>query len=352
VHIAADVAFRVATFNAGLAVGVLPYATERAPHVVAALAAIDVDLLFVQEFWLDTHWELLRDAVRARLPHTLRPEPLGQGLRATCREAELAPLRKCAESRCAGLRDEALARCVVQHCASLALVLPTACLNCIASHPVGSLEEIFDRCLASDTVPPPSTTDYGQLIAYGGSFGTGLLSRNPFNETETLVFKSSVNARGALHVDLSSDELGKLHVFAAHLSPGGAEQPLQVKQLLAWIDQRSESAPAILLGDLNTTPGSTLFEHFERAGFREANAADVRATFAHDGLGTGNVGASGYRLDHVLVRGIDTEVRTQRILDRPLTISAGGKAVRTTLSDHFGILATIEDQPTSRQAST
>jgi endonuclease/exonuclease/phosphatase family metal-dependent hydrolase len=36
-------------------------------------------------------------------------------------------------------------------------------------------------------------------------------------------------------------------------------------QLLAWIAELSADAPAILLGDLNTTPGSRFFRAFEEA---------------------------------------------------------------------------------------
>ncbi|MDQ3370506.1 MAG: hypothetical protein M3680_34235, partial [Myxococcota bacterium] len=85
-------AVRVVTFNAGLAVGVLPYATERLPRVVEALAALDVDLLHVQELWLDAQWEALRTGVAARLPHAVRPPAIAGELGAGCSEAQLAPL--------------------------------------------------------------------------------------------------------------------------------------------------------------------------------------------------------------------------------------------------------------------
>ena len=71
---------RVATYNAGLAVGVLKYADERAAMVAQTLAKEDVDLLCVQEVWLEdlgvgqnarpgrarVHPERLRSSPRAR----------------------------------------------------------------------------------------------------------------------------------------------------------------------------------------------------------------------------------------------------------------------------------------------
>jgi endonuclease/exonuclease/phosphatase family metal-dependent hydrolase len=336
--------FRIATFNAGLAVGVLPYSTERVPYVLSALAALDLDLLFVQEFWLDSHWLALCDALKPKLPFHARAEPVGGAAnRGGCQAAELAPLRRCAEEHCGGLRDEALARCVVRSCAPLALALPVRCLNCIASQPVGSLDEILGRCVGDrGQSMPEGDAESDGLIAYGGSFGTGLLARRPLENLQRLVFRSSVNARGALYTTIEVGSSGLVHLFATHLSPGGAEQEPQAIRLLEWIEALSAGGAAILLGDLNTTPGSNLFRRFEHAGFSEPDAADRRATFSQHGLGTGNVTSAGYRLDHILTRGLHASIRTQRVLDEVVLIESGGHTIRTTLSDHFGLLASIE----------
>ncbi|HEY8077047.1 MAG TPA: endonuclease/exonuclease/phosphatase family protein [Labilithrix sp.] len=325
---------RVATYNAGLAVGVLPNATARLPLVIDALAALDLDLLFVQEFWLEPHWERLRTALEPKLPHAFRPAPIAPPARA-CREADVRPFVDCAITHCDGLRDEPLARCVVSHCATVGLSLPGPCVSCLAAHPVGTIDEIVARCLGEES---PEATASG-LMAYGGSFGTGLLAREPLEDRDVLVYESTVNARSALHARAFG-----LHVFATHLSPGGAEHAPQVDRLLAWIDEKARGEPSILLGDLNTTPGSSLFARILRAGFRDD--AVSRATYTHDGLSTGRASESGWKLDHVLVRGVDRPVRAERILDAPVTIAVqtdkGPRRVATTLSDHFGVLATVD----------
>jgi len=339
------VTLRVATFNAGLAVGVLPHATERAPRVIEALAALDVDLLFVQEFWLDSHWHALCDAVRAKLPHAMRPAPILPPRGPVCTEEQLAPLVACAKKHCAGLRDEALARCVIEHCAAQGFALPSDCLNCIASHPAGSLEQIVARCMGAGlpALPTPVAlrpSRYDGLIAYGGSFGTGLLSRTPLSGAEVLVYYATVNARGAVHARIDAGRLGPMNVFGTHFSPGGAEQKTQVDEFLAWVDSKGRDAPAVLLGDLNTTAASSLFVKIKRAGFREPDVIDPRATFG-GGLGTGRVNANGWRIDHVVVRNTDARVTSRRILDVPIRLNVG-RGVRTTLSDHFGVLAVLE----------
>jgi endonuclease/exonuclease/phosphatase family metal-dependent hydrolase len=335
--------FRVATFNAGLAVGVLPFATERVPRVVEALSDLNVDLLFVQEFWLDSHWQALCDALRPKLPHAFRPEPAQKAALGACTTEQVQPLVDCAETHCAGLKDEALARCVVSRCARSALSLPPPCLNCIASHPVGALHDIVSRCIGDSPVGADSSalaSGYGGLVAYGGSFGTGLLARTALARTDRLVFESTVNARGAVYAQVVAPGIGLLHVFAAHLSPGGAEQPPQAERLVRWVLEKAPRGPALLLGDLNATPRSAVFERFVRAGFRPPNAEDQRATFAPDGLGSGTVAESGWRLDHVLGRELGGELRTERILDSPVTLEVQGRHIRSTLSDHFGVLGT------------
>lgn len=334
---------RLATFNAGLAVGVLPRVTERLPHVIAALAALDVDVLFVQEFWLDAHWDELKLRLQSRLPHAVRPAALNSK-RGRCTAEQLSALRACADAHCAGLRDEALARCVVKHCTSVALALPVDCLNCIATHPSGTLQQIFERCMAEAEPPGPGAaqaSSQGGLIAYGGSFGTGLFTRYTPLETDTVTFEATLNARGAIWVLLDVPGLGRIHVFAAHLSPGGQEQQPQVERLLTWIEEKAGSESALLLGDLNLTPASALFTKINRAGFREPGLLDLRGTYSREGLLNGRFGESGWRLDHVLLRAPNLSLNTERILDEGIVLGVNPGGEASTLSDHAGLLATV-----------
>ncbi|MDB4946899.1 MAG: hypothetical protein JWP97_6433 [Labilithrix sp.] len=339
----AGVAARIVTFNAGLAVGFLPHVTERLPHVIDALAALDVDLLFVQEVWLETHWEQLREALHAKMPHAMRPVALLASEPGACSEQELAPFVACAEKHCGGLRDEALAQCVVRHCAGAAFGMASPCVNCLASHPVGTLEEIVGRCVGRGEATPRAagTTSRASLMAYGGSFGTGLFSRTPIPSQHLHTFDSTVNARGALHVRANLPDVGDVDVFATHLSPGGHEHGVQVGELLRWIDPLMGARPAVLLGDLNTSEGSEAFRQIERAGFHPPATRDTRGTFSSSGLETGVAGDGGWRIDHVLFRDVVLPTRTERILDAPIALEVDGAKVRSTLSDHFGILATI-----------
>jgi endonuclease/exonuclease/phosphatase family metal-dependent hydrolase len=306
---------RVATFNAGLAVGYLPNVRERLPLVVDALAGLDVDLLLVQEFWLDEHWERLCDALARKLPFTFRP-PRVEVASGGCTNEQLAPLLACVKTHCAGLRDEALAACVVRHCATYALTLSPSCVNCMTHNISGSIDDMVSRCRGE------ATNGKHAPVAYGGSFGTGLLSREPLEQVDTLTYRSSINARGAIY----ARTLG-LHVFATHFSPGGLGGSEQAPQFDAFVDFAADQrGPALLLGDLNTSSGSSLFAKLLRAGFREPDRLDTRPTCYSS------------RIDHVLVRDVDATVTSQRILDGRITLPDGE---RTTLSDHYGVLATL-----------
>jgi endonuclease/exonuclease/phosphatase family metal-dependent hydrolase len=306
---------RVATFNAGLAVGYLPNVRERLPHVIEALTTLDVDLLFVQEFWLDEHWDKLCDALARRLPHALRPPHVAVAS-GGCTTEQLAPLVSCAKQHCDGLRDEALASCVVRHCATYGLTLAPSCVNCMTHDIRGTIEEMATRCsgdVKAGTEAP---------MAYGGSFGTGLLSRTPLEDTTTLTYRSSINARGAIYA-----RVGELHVFATHFSPGGFGGSEQGPQFDAFVEFAAKKrGPAVLLGDLNTSAGSQLFKKLQRVGFREPDRLDTRPTCYSS------------RIDHILVRDVDEDVTSQRILDGRIRLPSGE---RTTLSDHYGVLATL-----------
>ena len=332
---------RVVTFNAGLAIGVVPHAVERAPLVAAGVAAVEAELVFVQEVWLETHWAELCAAAAARLPHTFRAAPTAPPEPGACSPDEIAPLVACAQAHCRGKAGEELVRCVIHRCSSAAAHLSAPCLRCVASHPVGTLEEILAPCAGANAQAVPASARSGRayapegLIAFGGSFGTGYLSSLPLLETDVLVFESTVTARAALYARLDPPGMGPLHVFGVHLSIGhGAEQRAQIEQLLAWVDEKAPPpAQAMIVGDLNTGPSvaSSLYARFEAAGFSNPYARPgARGTYGS------------WLIDHVLLRGVRGQARGEVVLDEDVTVAVGGRKVRTSLSDHAGLRVEID----------
>ncbi|HEU4406109.1 MAG TPA: endonuclease/exonuclease/phosphatase family protein [Polyangiaceae bacterium] len=360
--------FRIATFNAGLAVGYLPYAEERAPLVVDALARAPADLLCVQEFWLEAHWQALRTAAAPRFPHAYRlPPAAGAAAGPTCSRAELAPLVACARQHCGGAGPGGLGGCVLQHCAEGARHMSADCLNCLIRNPVGGLETITAACSAPDPPGPvaraaPAPRPGAEVFAYGGSFGTGLLSREPLLETDALVFDATLNPRAALYARLRPASLGDLHVVCTHLTPAlsaplgrgspTAEQRAQVERLLAWIDQKArDGAPVALVGDLNAGPraggaDALLPQHYAKllgAGFRNPYAArpDARCTFCPSNPLNGGGPGRGALIDHVLLRGYAGGASVEPFLREPVELEVGGRKLLRAYSDHYGLVATL-----------
>lgn len=333
---------KLVTFNAGLAVGVLPYATERVPHVGRALAELDADLLFLQEVWLESQWDAVVAKTRARFHHVFRPPAAARITHGACSPEEVAPLVACARKHCDGLTGDELGQCVVRHCAQTAFAMSPDCINCVVSHPVGSIDEILAPCTgesgakrAPDVPAPASAYGPAGLVAYGGSLGIGFVSRLPLESPDLIVYpESTLNARGAVYA-----HVGGVHVFGTHLSPGIVhEQERQITRLFEWIDEKAGSdAPTIVLGDLNTGPNASpsLYRRFLDAGFVNPypKGRDAPGTFGH--------GRSGWILDHILFRNIEGRANAERILDEPLDLEIGGRRVRTTYSDHCGVRATI-----------
>ncbi|RYE90108.1 MAG: hypothetical protein EOO75_10695, partial [Myxococcales bacterium] len=341
-------------------------ASARAPRVIEGLAQAPVDLMCVQEFWLDEHWQQLTTAAAARWPHSHRGPT--QTVATRCQASELAPLQACARQRCAGQGSDTLASCVVAGCAAMASKLGAGCLDCLIERPLGSIDEITGRCQAGAPVAPVSKPAGGKPrpaagpgakvpTAYGGSSGTGLLSSAPLTDRDVLEFPATLSKRGALYARMIRPEGPSLHVFCAHLDTGEREQRQQLDQLLGWVGQKTaDGAPVLLLGDMNTGPTLASagvrarhpahFERLQQAGFRSVYAEQpgARCTFC-DGnpLNGGAGGDQGTLIDHVLVRGSLVGAGAERLLREAISVPVGGQPLRTAPSDHYGLTATIGD---------
>jgi endonuclease/exonuclease/phosphatase family metal-dependent hydrolase len=357
--------YRVATFNAGLAPGVVRDASERAPLVSEAIASSDLDLICVQEVWLDQHWQELVTAARPRLPTALRLEPTLADAGPTCTRAELAPLRACATSSCANLASDRLAACVIQRCSAIADRISVACVNCVARNPSGTLQSITEACVRPDTAETPGAAGRaGGMIAYGGSYGLGLLTRYTVLEQDVLRFHSALNPRAVLYAKVNAGARG-LHVFCTHLTPviAGLAHPLggswrrdhatEISALTAFIAQRTKAGePTMLLGDLNTGPAvspaidARLPEDYGRLlaeGFSNpyVNSGHAACTFCDANPLVSGIGRRGALIDHILVRDVAERVEVEPFMRSPVTLGVGSRARRSAYSDHYGLAAIV-----------
>ncbi|WP_437692114.1 endonuclease/exonuclease/phosphatase family protein [Sorangium sp. So ce176] len=361
--------FRVATYNGGLAMGVLKYVDERAEPLIRALAEQPVDLLCVQEFWLEEHWQKLVAATSSTLPSTFRLPPGHE--EGGCSEQETDPLVACAAQRCAGLTQHALLPCLLRSCSARLTSLSPDCFNCLAANPRKGPDELAQACLrtrpksAAGARPPARAGGAAAPEAYSGASGTAVLTNAEILERDSLVLPSAIDRRAVLYTRLSPPSLGELHVFCTHLTASlegvphprntswQKDQSAQIDALLAYVDQKTGGRGAtLLLGDLNTGPAiapsisARLPAHYDRLlarGFVNpyASQKDAKCTYCFDNPLDGGKGTRGLLIDHVLLRGFEGHVSGTQIMRSSLTIEAGKKKVKSGFSDHYGVLVTL-----------
>jgi endonuclease/exonuclease/phosphatase family metal-dependent hydrolase len=369
--------FRLATFNAGLAVGALEHAAERAPAVVQALAREQLDVLCVQEFWHESHWRSLVEAMGDRMSQRLRPPPVESHAGPPCKRREIRRAEACVNQQCGGVPNTELAFCAMRRCAKFALDLSSQCMGCLSRDPLRGAAEIFAECVepagaATTAAKKASGAPPGEVLGesdeassyyYGGSSGLGLLVGPSIVDAGLLRLPSTMHPRAVLYAKLASPEL---HVFCTHLTPllrsvpyagagsWEAEQSRQIDALLAFIEEKTKNkGPTIVLGDLNTGPELSpsikgrLPRHYARVmahGFSNAylDGAEPKCTFCYDNPVSGGSGSGGILIDHVLTRGLDLEHRARRLLDSPLNIVVGGRRVSTAYSDHYGLVLELD----------
>jgi hypothetical protein len=366
---------RLATFNAGLAVGVLEHAAERAPEVIQALAREPLDVLCVQEFWHESHWRSLADAMGDRMSQRLRPPPVESHAGAPCKRREIKRAEACVNQQCTGVPNTELAYCAMRRCAKYALDLSSQCMGCLSRDPLRGAAEIFAECV--EPASSSAVTGKKQSAAsgdaesggeppsyyYGGSSGIGLLVGPPIVDAGLLRLPSTMHPRAVLYAKVGSPEV---HVFCTHLTPllrgvphGGSgswetEQSRQIDAMLEFIEQKTKNkGPVVLLGDLNTGPElppritARLPRHYARIvahGFANPylDASEPRCTYCYDNPVSGGTGGGGLLIDHALIRGLDVEVRVERLLDDPVSIVVGGRRVSTAYSDHYGLVLELD----------
>ncbi len=356
--------FTVLTFNAGLAVGVLPLARERVALVTEQLAREPADLICAQELWQEDHWSAAAAALSSRLPHTLRPAAAPTIAGARCSAADIAPLESCHRASCSSARPAELASCMIGRCAHLAGSMDAGCVSCLLREPWPSIPALRQACAEGDAAAPQrllQSPRRGAPLAFGGATGTGILSSVPFAETEVLELPSTWARRAVLYARLDRSPVGPMHVFCTHLSaqlgsvpmpPGQSwqrEHAEQVRLLLELVDRKraARPAPVVLLGDLNTGPAipgrssGKLPAHYARlegAGLVApfAHQPDARCTYCFDNPLVGT-GSGGLLIDHVLLGGFPGRATGRRILDRPQAITVEGQRRTTPPSDHYGL---------------
>jgi endonuclease/exonuclease/phosphatase family metal-dependent hydrolase len=354
--------FTAVSYNAGLAVGFVSAANQRAPLTTSQIVAIDADLLCVQEYWNSEHVDQLTAAAGSSYQglEFLDPDP-GVSDQAACAPGDVDEIFSCTETNCADLCLDDLTGCVLGKCGGPLAKLMTdssSCYSCLVAN-VGKDIGIIK------TICESQSTEY----AYGGSFGIGLLTKTAPLATSSKVFDSAINRRAVIHSRLQSDSGQSLDVFCTHLTAVFSdiphptdtdkdawtnEQAKQIDELLSFIVQTAGGTDGVvLLGDFNTGPKGSKYlaevpDNYQKlvdAGLSNpytANA-DASCTFCSDNPinKSGNDHDNSVVIDHVLLGGISDVREAKRVIDGTVQVESCGKKAETAYSDHYGVSVTF-----------
>lgn len=342
---------RVATFNAGLAESDVDYVQERDNQVVEALAAEQLDVLCVQEFWKHYFDFLVRNV--PDMPHTVHL-PSWENCPTGCTAAELAPALACAATHCDGLCGVELLGCArFEYCEEDVTQLPSGCLACVTDHGFAGacLDEIEQQCVKPDD-------EVEESFLYECSYDTGILSRLPIAAQESRELDSYL-VLAAVDFARVETESGEMDVYCTHLQSEMSfayegdhgdwkgEQAAQIDQVLAFIDEKSDgSRPVVLLGDLNTGPGRPADgivgewpEHYDRllaAGFEApCGGPSAPCTICSDNT-LRSTDSDDKLIDHILIKHGASEATCSRFMTETISIEVDGAPVETSYSDHYG----------------
>lgn len=347
--------FTVASFNAGLATGFVPGTDSRLPQIASALAAVDADVICLQEVWTPEQVAAVEDAVADVFPHRYFPAP-SQSSDASCAPGDLDTLLTCLQDNCDSTCVDDVPTCAFSACGVPFVLLPKDCMRCAMANVGNDPAEVATLC-ESDPVE----------FAYGGSYGTGILSKKPLSDVSEHVFASTSNRRGVTHATV---EFGvPVDLYCTHLTAvfdtipyprdeGGwaVEQLDQVDELLAFLDETGGDH-RVLVGDFNAGPSlpdadieSEALESYQQ--LTEAGLADPyvdldgRCTFcASNPILTQQGETTDVLIDHVLTVGMTASAAT-RILDGEISADSCAYDLSTAaLSDHYGIAVTLEATP-------
>lgn len=344
---------RALTYNAALAPAFEPLSSERAPKVVAALseAAAQLDVMCVQEFWLESDFASLLSATKNTLGNALRPDPKpGTG---TCTAAQLTALATCQATECGELSGGDLVGCLQGQCRNEIQALPGACLGCLFDH-------VADFSLCAGTGSEPSDP-----AIFGGDFDIGLLSRYPLQKKEILPLDAYFQRGAVLYAEIEVPKLGPVHAFCTHLSsslgvipyagPDGSwdgEHTHEVEQLVNFIQAKAgDSEPVLVMGDLNM--GVALQENpaVLPEDFGLLLATGLSDPFLDSGMpACSECGDNSFRgadstddlIDHLLVKRFPgSSSSVTRAFTEPVSLPTAGDPLLTNLSDHYGLRLAI-----------
>jgi endonuclease/exonuclease/phosphatase family metal-dependent hydrolase len=394
-----EASYTFETYNVALAGSFLPFEAERRAVLPAELAAIDADVICVQEAWQQADKEAIVAGVAGAFPHTAHvlhdqdtplddatdetgavPDPFDTAPCGTdALTTALNNAMDCLATNCntdAGGSDDGFTTstdCAQEFCTSQVSALlvspdPAAkrCYGCIASSlPDSPFSEIRDDC----------ANNVNGGLAFNGQSSLMILSKHPLEDVEVRVVPGTWNRRIFMAATMvPGDGRPPVDVYCNHLTPvfdsitfpytgqygkgstgksgWAAEQLLQANKLVAWVAERSGEGAAVLLGDFNSgrdfgvgliPEGPETFALLSEE-YLHVFAPDYTPSCTYCTDNAINGGEDDEWIDHIFWSGpAPKSISSERTFDEPIVPATDdmGTPITVELSDHFGFRATI-----------
>jgi endonuclease/exonuclease/phosphatase family metal-dependent hydrolase len=345
-----------ATFNTAL--------VAQAENVEARLEAtgrdlpkLNADVVCLQEVWQPEHVDALVEALKDDYPYahwSAKASEASYG----CNQTETDSLIGCIDAKCANVASSGMALCAAANCANEYAAVSKGCQKCVLDNQTLSPATIATNCQSVD----PNAT------AYENQNGLVLLSKNALKSKDLLVLKSSFGDRGVLFARVETELLPTVDLFCTHLAatlgevtyagPYGSwsgERAVQINELAEFMQVKQQSDQVgVVMGDMNCGPEADGVVGEDAAGFESLleigldvpylEGNDLGCTFCSSNTVTGG-NTPDVMIDHVLFSELPKAhvLKSQRVLDKPITVKVDGQNVETYHSDHFGVMVTVSE---------
>jgi endonuclease/exonuclease/phosphatase family metal-dependent hydrolase len=404
------------TFNLYLAGAFAPFEAERRDKLIAAIANLDSDIVCLQEAWAGSDKQLIANAAQSTFPNVVMftdnletpvDDPTDQNgntpatpTTAPCQAQEqadkLEATLQCVMANCStipGSEDgkPTSTSCAATQCTSEAAALMMGsdadkkCYGCAATLlPTDTIKQIREKC----------TTDPHAGLAFDGQAGVMLLSKFPLENGEQRVIPGTWNRRIIVRATAKLTNGASLDVYCNHLPSifydqvfpytgdygngntdykgWEAELMLDAQKLVTWVETKTGTGRAIVLGDFNASPqidaqniepdGATAYA-FLTGKLTEALPSGFTPACTYCGKsgnvlaagGPGGIGPNTW-IDHIFMKNMDVAAvkayaRTFTEATVPIPADDAGDGGSSswpsmvTLSDHYGVHTEITIAP-------
>ena len=380
------------TFNVGLAGAFIDNEEERRQPIADAIAALDSDVICLQEVWRQSDKDLIISTAESTFPYavsfqhdlnTTVDDPTDQNGdtpelpdTAPCTGGQVDILESaltCLKDNCSTIpgSDEGQTTstdCASENCtsavANLLLSGPEGlrCYGCIAPNlPTETFADLRDAC----------TTDPNAGLAFGGQSGVMILSKHPVSNTEAYVLPGTWNRRVIVRATVDLPNSTSIDVYCNHLTPifdgltypytgyygegetdkdgWEAEQLLQAGKLIDYVNAETGDGVAFILGDFNAgrdygdtivKEGLDTLELLESA-FTPAITEDFTPVCTHcpDNPIANDAGDPVW-IDHIFMANVPASaVVSTEVTFTEASVAVDGGSV--TLSDHYGLRSVV-----------